>query len=125
MKNLIDFEHIPKILNEPIFEKAFKVAELANLSREQYTTYERNLLDYWTTKAVLDTAREKGWEEGMEKSMEEGLEKGREASKKEIAAILKQKGLSPEQIAEITSLSMDEIKDLRTYALTDSLGYGC
>nr|VFJ52200.1 MAG: conserved hypothetical protein (putative transposase or invertase) [Candidatus Kentron sp. DK] len=64
LKNLESFDHIPRILDEPIFQKAFDIAALANLDREQYTAYEQNLLDYWTTKAAFDTAREEGRQEG-------------------------------------------------------------
>jgi len=104
LKNLPDFDHIPSILNEPLFQKAFQIAELANLSREQQTAYEQNLLDYWTTKAAIETAREEGREEGWK----EGEEKG----KREVALTLKRKGFSPEQIREITGLPMDGIGNL-------------
>lgn len=129
LKNLQDLDHIPRILNEPIFQKAFRIAELANLSREQQATYQKNLLDYWTTKAAFDTAwedgkekgreegREEGRKEGMKKGKEEGIKEGREEGmkdgkqeeKKEIAAVLKQKGFSREEILEITGLAVDEI----------------
>ncbi|VFN07748.1 MAG: conserved hypothetical protein (putative transposase or invertase) [Candidatus Kentron sp. G] len=33
LKNLPDFDHIPAILDEPLFQKAFRIAELANLTR--------------------------------------------------------------------------------------------
>nr|VFK31720.1 MAG: conserved hypothetical protein (putative transposase or invertase) [Candidatus Kentron sp. MB]VFK34880.1 MAG: conserved hypothetical protein (putative transposase or invertase) [Candidatus Kentron sp. MB]VFK77017.1 MAG: conserved hypothetical protein (putative transposase or invertase) [Candidatus Kentron sp. MB] len=108
-----DFDHIPKILNEPIFQKAFRIAELANLSPAQHMDYERNLLDYWTTKAAFDTARDEGREEGLKEGREEGIkqgeEKGRKEGKKEVAAILRQKGLSRKEILEITGLTADEI----------------
>nr|VFK80496.1 MAG: conserved hypothetical protein (putative transposase or invertase) [Candidatus Kentron sp. SD] len=105
LKNLENLEHIPTILNEPIFQKAFRIAELASLSPAQHTDYEKNLLDYWTTKAAFDTARE----EGREKGIKEGEEKGRKERGKEIAAILGQKGLSRKEILEITGLTADEI----------------
>ena len=57
LKNLESFEHIPAILNEPVFQKAFHTAELANLTHEQYTVYEQNLLDYPGVKAAMVTAR--------------------------------------------------------------------
>nr|VFK58062.1 MAG: conserved hypothetical protein (putative transposase or invertase) [Candidatus Kentron sp. TUN] len=97
LKNLENFDHIPQILDEPVFQKAFQIAELANLSPVQYADYEKNLLDYWTTKSAFDTARE------------EGREEGRKEEKKEIAAILKERGLSREEILEITGLTVDEI----------------
>lgn len=56
LKNLESFEHIPAILNEPIFQKAFGIAELARLSPEQRTIYEENLIQYWGMKSAIETA---------------------------------------------------------------------
>nr|VFK41558.1 MAG: conserved hypothetical protein (putative transposase or invertase) [Candidatus Kentron sp. TC] len=116
LKNLPTFDHIPRILDEPIFQKAFDVAALANLDEEQYAFYEQNLLDYWTTKAAFDTAREEGWRDGRDKGREEGREKGREegAHRKalEIAASLRESGLASAEIARITGLPMRDVENL-------------
>ena len=58
LKNLENFDHIPNILNEPIFQKAFGTAELARLSAEQRAIYEENLIQYWGMKSALETAVE-------------------------------------------------------------------
>nr|VFK20862.1 MAG: conserved hypothetical protein (putative transposase or invertase) [Candidatus Kentron sp. LFY] len=104
LKNLESFEHIPQILDEPIFQKAFDVAALANLDRGQYTAYEQNLLDYWTTKAAFDTAREEG--------REEGIKEGENRKAMEIALALKEGGLDPAKIAEATGLPTRAIDEL-------------
>ena len=36
LKNLESFNHIPAILNEPIFQKGFEIAEISHLNIEQY-----------------------------------------------------------------------------------------
>ncbi len=105
LKNLENFDHIPRILDEPIFQKAFDVAALANLDREQYTVYEQNLLDYWTTKAAFDTAREEGREAGRK----EGEKRGEHRKALEIALALKGSGLEPARIAEVTGLPIHDI----------------
>ncbi len=64
LKHLEDMDQIPAILKEPIFEKAFRIAELASLTPQQHRAYEQNLLDYWGSKAALDTAKEEGKLEG-------------------------------------------------------------
>jgi predicted transposase/invertase (TIGR01784 family) len=79
LKHLESFDHIPAILNEPIFQKAFQIAELANLSREQYSAYEQNLLDYWGVKAALETARDDGRAEGRMEGRIEGHIEGQVA----------------------------------------------
>nr|VFJ49987.1 MAG: conserved hypothetical protein (putative transposase or invertase) [Candidatus Kentron sp. DK] len=111
LKNLPDLDHIPPILDEPIFQKAFQIAEVAGLSLEQYTAYEYSLLDYWTiqaTQAAIDTARDEGREEGRK----EGKRKEEEKTKKSIAIALKRDGLPPEHIERITGLASDAIAAL-------------
>ncbi len=68
LKNLPNFENIPHILNEAIFQKAFNTAELANLSPEQRNIYEENLIHYWGMKSAIDTAVEEAVEAAVEKA---------------------------------------------------------
>lgn len=58
LKNLESFDHMPSILNEPIFQKAFGTAELASLSAEQRDRYEQSLIQYRDLKSALETAVE-------------------------------------------------------------------
>lgn len=67
LRNMAKFEKIPVILNKRIFQKLFQISEVANLKKEEYMLYEKNLLDKWTAYSVLKTAEEKGMEKGMEK----------------------------------------------------------
>ncbi|MCU0446259.1 MAG: Rpn family recombination-promoting nuclease/putative transposase [Microscillaceae bacterium] len=92
LKNLENFAEIPSILNEPIFQKAFDTAELANLSAEQRTIYEENLIDYWGMKSALDTAIE---------------DKQIEIAKNAIL-----KGFDNQVVADITGLPIAEIEKL-------------
>lgn len=73
LKNLESFDHIPAILNEPVFQKAFHIAELTNLNYEQYTAYEKNLLDYLGIRAAMVTA----WNEGEASGLAKGASKGK------------------------------------------------
>jgi hypothetical protein len=72
LKNLENFDHIPAILNEPIFEKAFNTLEEANLTPDQLEQYQKSLLTYWELKGVVDTARDEGEAKGLEKGRAEG-----------------------------------------------------
>jgi predicted transposase/invertase (TIGR01784 family) len=96
LKNLESFDHIPAILNEPIFQKAFETAELANLSREQYTAYEQNLLDYWGVRASVVTAREEGRQESRVETAIKMLADGLDD-----AAVMKYTGLSADVLASL------------------------
>jgi predicted transposase/invertase (TIGR01784 family) len=97
LKNLESFDHIPAILNEPVFQKAFHSVELANLSQEQYTAYEQNLLDYLGVKAAMVTAREEGRQEGVE----------------DTARKMLGKSYALNEIAELTGLSLARLDALR------------
>jgi predicted transposase/invertase (TIGR01784 family) len=57
LKNLASFDKIPKILKEPIFQKAFKIAEVSNLTLAQYEEYERSMLEYYDISALKSTMR--------------------------------------------------------------------
>lgn len=74
LKHLEDFDHIPSILNEPIFQKAFNKAELANMTAEQRDRYTVSLLSYLEFKSTVDTAVEEARIEIVENMIEEGYE---------------------------------------------------
>jgi predicted transposase/invertase (TIGR01784 family) len=93
LKNLENFDQIPSILNEPIFQKAFGTAELAGLSAEQRAIYEENLIQYWGMKSALETAVE---------------EREFEIARKAIS-----KGFDNETIADLTDLTVEQIEQLR------------
>ena len=84
LKTLERFEEIPKILQEPIFEKAFSVAELAKMTPMQYEEYQESLLTYIEVKEVAKTAENDG----------------RKKREVEIAQKLKSMGFSKIQIQE-------------------------
>ncbi|MEY3220876.1 MAG: hypothetical protein RIT27_2233 [Pseudomonadota bacterium] len=120
LKNIESFDHIPHILNEPIFEKAFKIAETANLTRTQWESYEKQRLDYLTLNAAIETARdeaiekgiEKGIKQGIEKGIEQGIKKGREEERFTIAKNMKANGLSVDSIITITGLDKQQVENL-------------
>ena len=97
LKNLASLEHIPQILNEPIFQKAFETAELANLSAMQRDTYEQSLIQYWDMKNVIDTAVEEALKDKLIEHAKNGI----------------LKGYKDETIADLTGLSIKLIEKLR------------
>jgi predicted transposase/invertase (TIGR01784 family) len=66
LKHLEDFDHIPAILNEPIFQKGFEIAEVSHLNSDQYDAYLKSVLSYNEAKAALDTAFMDGEKKGKE-----------------------------------------------------------
>ncbi|MEZ4963272.1 MAG: Rpn family recombination-promoting nuclease/putative transposase [Saprospiraceae bacterium] len=98
----------PKKLQERIFARLFEAAEIARFAPEERKAYEDSLKYYRDMKNVVDTAKEEGLVEGMEK----GIEKGMEKKSIEIARQMKAEGFSDEQIARLTGLTSNEIRDL-------------
>jgi hypothetical protein len=102
LNNLPDFDRMPEIFRgDAVFEKAFALAEIANLTPEALREYRRSLKYLWDDYAKLTTAEQKGKKEGK---ME---------GKMEVAQALLQKGSDPAFVAEVTGLSMDQIQKLQ------------
>lgn len=96
LKKLESLEEIPQILQEPIFERAFEVAELAKMTPEQYEQYQESLLTYIEVKEVVKTAEDDG----------------RKKREIEIAKQMKVDGEPTEKISKYTGLSRKDIDDL-------------
>jgi len=104
---LTDFDRVPDIFKgDEIFEKAFHLAEIANLTPTELSQYRRSLKYLWDDYARLTTAEQKGEQKGILKG------------KLEVAQALLQKGSEPAFVAEVTGLSMDQIQQLQKPAAT-------
>jgi len=116
LKNLENLDHIPAILNEPLFHKAFNTLEEANLSPEQQAQYRKSLFSYWELKGVVDTALEEGWQkgrqEGHQEGRQEGLQQGRQEGILQVARTMKPNGLAIDVIQQMTGLTPVEIEAL-------------
>ena len=104
LKYLQSFDDIPQILNEPVFDKAFKTAALAAMNPKDREEYEQSKLVYSELKAVMDTSKEEG--------RDEGREEGEIIKARKIAKEMKARGFVIDVIAEITNLSNEEIENL-------------
>ena len=104
IKNLEDFQSIPIIFNDTVFEKAFEKAEIANYNSAELDVYASSLKTYRDLKSVIDTAFDEGKLEGK---LEGILEEKRTMAKKLII-----EGLSIDLIIKITGLSVSQIENL-------------
>ena len=104
IKNLEDFQSIPKIFSDEVFHQAFEKAELAKFGHAELASYENSLKVYRDLKGVIDTAFDEGKLEGKMEGLIEG--------KLEMARVMKAAGESAEKIAKYTGLSMDELEKL-------------
>jgi predicted transposase/invertase (TIGR01784 family) len=112
-KNLHKLDKIPSALRGEVFEKLFKNAEIAKFSPEERSKYEDSLKYYRDVKNSLDTAKQEGEVIGLEKGRLEGEAIGLEKGKLEIAQNAIKKGFDNETIAELTSLTIEQIEELR------------
>ena len=92
LRNLSRLLERPAALQERVFEKLFRQAEIAKFTPEERQDYEESVKIYRDLKNSLDTAV---WKED-----------------KEIARRMKTKGYAVEDIAEITGLAVKEIEGL-------------
>lgn len=133
LRNLSNLMQRPKALQERVFVRLFRQAEIAKYTPEERMDYEESLKIYRDLKNVVDTAElkgvrkglekglargmakgmAKGREEGLAKGREEGLVKGREQglteAQREIARKMKSAGISAELIHKTTGLSIEDI----------------
>jgi len=114
LKHLPNLQDRPAALQERVFQKLFKQAEIAQFSVADREAYEDSLKYYRDLKNVIDTARDEGFEEGeqigLQKGEQIGLEKGLQLAAlvvqqyqagKTISAIAKELHRSKEEIKEI------------------------
>lgn len=96
LRNLSSLLKRPAALQERIFEKLFRQAEIAKFTPQELHEYEESVKIYRDLKNTIDTAERKG----------------RRKESVEIAKNFKAMGLSNEQIAKGTGLSLEEIEKL-------------
>ncbi len=92
IKFLENFQTIPSIFSDEIFNKAFEKAELAKFGQEELYNYEMNLKIYRDYKNTVDTAFDDG--------------------KLEVAKNLKAEGMNIDFIMKVTGLPKEVIEKL-------------
>ncbi len=98
LKNLPSLNHIPDIFkNDIVLNKAFGIAEFANLSPKERQLYEETVKDERDKYSELEAA------------LEEGEKKG----KIEVAKMMLKENIPISLIVKMTNLTEDEIKKLK------------
>ena len=115
IKHLEDFQTIPAIFSDEIFNQAFEKAELAKLAPADWDKYEYSLKIFRDNKAVFDyydTAIDGAFVEGKLKGFNSGILAGKLEGKLEIARNLKTLGIDVEMISKSTGLTKEQIEKL-------------
>ena len=92
IKHLEDFQKIPNIFSDEVFEKAFEKAELSKLGQSELNKYENSLKVYRDYKNTIDTAFDEG--------------------KLEVARNLKYEGMGNDFIMKVTGLTKEIVEKL-------------
>jgi len=100
IKHLEDFQTIPSLFADEVFNQAFEKAEIAKFSQVESANYENSLKIYRDLKGVIDTAFDEGKIEGKL----EGLI--------ELARLMKLDNEAVEKITKYTGLTKEEIEKL-------------
>ncbi len=101
LKNLSSLDKIPDFLDKRVFQKIFKIAEMSKMTKEERELYHSDV------KAKSD------WNAGIRYAEKKATERGRHEEALQIAIKLKAKGMSIDEIVEITGLTTQEIKNLK------------
>lgn len=117
LKNMSRLKKIPLILNTRIFSKLFNIAEVSNLTKEEYMKYEKDLMASWDEYAIKKTIehdRQTAMEKGREVGREEGMEKGREEGKAEVVKnLLAVATFSISEIANFANVSESFVRKVK------------
>jgi predicted transposase/invertase (TIGR01784 family) len=108
IKHLEDFQVIPNIIADEVFQHAFEKVELAKLGSIDMEKYERSLKIFRDLNGAFTTAHDDGKVEGII----EGKIEGKAEGKIEIASFMKAENESIEKIIKYTGLTMEEIEKL-------------
>ena len=107
-----------------IFKRLAEIADSKTLTKEEQEKYDNSMMVMWDNYAVYKHAEEKGMEKGIEKGIEkgrkegkeegriEGKKEGKEEGRKEFALKLLAHNFPLDEIANLTDLSIEEIKKL-------------
>ena len=132
LKNLSRLLERPAALQERVFKKFFKVAEIANLNKDDYAKYVESEKIYYDLDGAFRSAAHSGFKQGMKKGiaqgleqgmaqgleqgmaqgLEQGLEQGRMNEKRDTVRRLQQLGLSVGQIAQGIGMTEQEVQGL-------------
>ena len=104
LKHMETLEKMPFEAQHKIFKRLAEIADSKSLTKEEQEKYDNSMMVMWDNYAVYKHAEEKG----IEKGRKEGKEEGR----KEFALKLLAHNFPLDEIANLTDLSIEEIKKL-------------
>ena len=108
------------IISITVPNNIFRIAEIAKFSEKEKYAYEESLKKMWDNYATLESSftegqkkgkeeglkqgKEEGLKQGLEKGLKQGIEEGSKQAQVNIAIKMKNKGMSSEDILNLTGL---------------------
>ena len=119
LKSAGDLSTIPDALRgEPAIVQAFGIANKCGLSDEELDDQERREIFIQDQRGAITLAEQRGLdrglERGLEQGIEQGIEQGRQQERLRIARSLLDAIGDNARIADMTGLSQDAVRDLRS-----------
>ena len=108
LKHMEQLEHLSFKGQKALFARLEELARIANMNKKERAEYEAALKIYRDNENVMDYAVTTAEKKGLEK----GLAIGEERGVLKTARLMKQNGISFEQIKLCTGLSDEEIQNL-------------
>ena len=100
-------EQFPCEALDKIFKKLAEYADSKPLTKEEQEKYDNSMMVMWDNYAVYKYA--------VEKAYKKGYEEGKKKVSKKVALKLLARNYPLDKIADITDLSIEEIKKLEQY----------
>jgi len=116
LKHMDILQRMPWIAQDAVFKKLSEIAEVGSLDREERLRYDESLRHYRDTIVVMEgqfmEGERKGLEKGRAEGRAEGFAEGEKQRSVDIARKMKAKGMSDEEISEMTGLPLSDIQNL-------------
>ena len=108
-KHSSENETVPeRFADIPFLDELSEATRVAGFSKNKYDIYQSDMKSERDILMMMQDQKEQGRAEGRA----EGIDLGYARTTRKIAAKMKSMGLSPEQIAQATDLSIEVIKSL-------------
>ena len=111
LKHMETLEKMPFEAQHKIFKRLAEIADSKSLTKEEQEKYDNSMMVMWDNYAVYKHAVEKAYKKGYEEGYKIGYEEGR----KEFALKLLAHNFPLDEIADLTDLSIEEIKKLEQH----------
>ena len=116
LKHMDILQRMPWMAQDAVFKKLSEIAEVGSLDREERLRYDESLRHYRDTIVVMEgqfmEGERKGLEKGRAEGRAEGFAEGEKQRSVDIARKMKAKGMSDEEISEMTGLPLSDIQNL-------------